>query len=183
MFLFRKPFGSVAQSPKPFASVETIEPNGANMLHEIILESSKTSKIKPAYEKEVSNFVVSLLAHLEDFQMPDINITEQSMSEVLRHDDTGTRINSLVNEVWADWLRIGQEKNLEVWMQEPNDYGLSPFRQLVIKLIQNRQGKLANNQQHSVYNFFSRKEDDEAWISGIDGVIGAVNRESFQWPK
>ena len=43
-------------------------------------------------------------------------------------------------------------------------------------------GTLADYQQHGLHNFLTRGEDASAWSSNIDGVIGAVNRESFQWP-
>jgi hypothetical protein len=59
---------------------------------------------------------------------------------------------------------------------------LSPFRRLVIRMIQGRQGPLVDNQQHGLWNYFSRNEESHVWSSNMDGVIGAVNRESFLWP-
>jgi hypothetical protein len=36
-------------------------------------------------------------------------------------------------------------------------------------------------QQHAFHNFFTRKEDVSVWVENVNGVIAAVNRQSFQW--
>ncbi|MFZ4662036.1 MAG: hypothetical protein ACOYNY_33810 [Caldilineaceae bacterium] len=151
-------------------------------LSEKMLNTSRQSVVASLYPDVAGKFIYALVEHLADFQLPDLGVTEQAMNAALQQGDAGTRINSLVNEVWADWTTITQEKNLDLWTTEPNDYGLSPFRQLTIKLIQGRQGQLADSQQHALHNFFTRPEEQTVWEQGIDGVIGAVNRESFRWP-
>lgn len=177
---------SIEATPPVIAATETqIETTTQSLtpsLSETLLNASGQSGIPTTYEQEVEKFIYSLAAHLGDFQLPDLGVTEQSMTEALNQSDVGIRINSLVNEVWTDWLNICKEKNLDIWTTEPNDYGLSPFRQLTVKLIQDRQGQLADSQQHALHNFFTRSEKQENWTGGIDGVIGAVNRESFRWP-
>ena len=79
-------------------------------------------------------------------------------------------------------LDVGKGFDLNTREPTYNEHNVSPFRQLIIRLIQGRQAALADYQQHGLHNFLTRSEDASAWSSNIDGVIGAVNRESFQWP-
>ena len=55
-------------------------------------------------------------------------------------------------------------------------------RKLVIRRIQGRAGALIDNQQHGIWNYFTRAEENSVWTGNMDGVIGAVNRSSFLWP-
>jgi len=135
------------------------------------------------YPAERDRLIEALIDHLDEFQLPNLGITTRTMADALRRGDTGDRVNALVNQVWGDWLAkdVGPGR-LDAYRSDPNRATLSPFRQLVIRLIQGRQGALVDNQQHGLYNFFTRSEESHVWVDNVNGVIGAVNRESFLWP-
>ena len=149
-----------------------------------VLAATRSSRIRNAYPQQTTQLVDAILAHLDDFQLPALGVTAATMQQALNRPDVGDRLNALVQEVWADWRGIAGQKGFDLNNREPTyaEHNVSPFRQLIIRLIQNRQGTLADYQQHGLHNFLTRGEDASAWSSNIDGVIGAVNRESFQWP-
>jgi hypothetical protein len=105
------------------------------------------------------------------------------MSDALRRSDAGDRVNAIVNQVWGDWLTkdVGPGR-LDAYRSDPSQANLSPFRQLVIRLIQGRQGRLIDNQQHGLHSLFTRTEESHVWVDNVNGVVGAINRESFLWP-
>jgi hypothetical protein len=134
------------------------------------------------YPNESYALVGAIGAHINDFRLPNLGITTATMSDALRRGGSASRTNALVNQVWGDWLGDIRRNNLNAYSSDPSAAGLSPFRQLVVRLIQGRQGALVDNQQHGLYNFFTRAEEDHIWYDNVNGVIGAVNRESFLWP-
>jgi len=152
-------------------------------LREQLLAASRASRIHTAYPQQVERFVDALLDHLGDFQLPSLGVTEATMQTALQRSDVGDRLNALVQEIWSDWLSIAGRKGFDPYGQEPtyDAHGVSPLRQLTIRLIQGRQGRLVDSQQHALHNFLARSEERSVWLNNIDGVIGAVNRESFQW--
>ena len=85
------------------------------------------------------------------------------MRQILAQPGAADRIIGLVREVWGD-------------------PGPTPFRQLTYRLILGTQGRLIDSQQHGLHNYFVRPEEYSVWNNNMDGVIGAVNRESFQYP-
>jgi len=87
-----------------------------------------------------------------------------------------------VQEVWADWQSNARSRTFDASTADPGRQGFSPFRQLIIRLIQGRQGQLSDSQQHALHNYFTRSEDASVWRRDPDAVIGAINRESFRWP-
>jgi hypothetical protein len=128
----------------------------------------------------VEQFAEVLVLKLDEFQLAGEGITPQTMQEALASGDAGTRINSLVQGVWGDWLNVAQQNGTDSANADPENYGgLSPFRQLVIKMIQGRQGGLSDQQQCALYSLFTRNEDPITWSNNINGVIGAINRECF----
>jgi hypothetical protein len=62
---------------------------------------------------------------------------------------------------------------------------LSDRRYTAARLPSGAQGESGRQQiskeAHSQYNFFTRKEDVSVWVENVNGVIAAVNRQSFQW--
>jgi hypothetical protein len=134
-------------------------------LRAILISRIESSSVYNPYNGQAIQLVDSLIAHLDEFQLPSLGITEEIMRDVLSRPDIGDRINGLVREVW-------------------NDPGATPFRQLNYRLIQGTQGQLVDNQQHALHNFFSRNENASVWYSddGMDGVIAAINRDSFLYP-
>ncbi len=153
-------------------------------LREQVLAATRSSRIRNAYPQQTEQLVDALLAHLPEFQLPTLGVTTATMQQALKRPDVGDRLNALVQEVWADWSGIAGRKSFDLNTREPTyaEHNLSPLRQLVIRLIQDRQGTLADYQQHGLHNLLTRSEEASVWSSNIDGVIGAVNRDSFQWP-
>ena len=67
------------------------------------------------------------------------------------------------------------------YSDDPYATDLSPLRKLVIRLVQGAAGPLADSQQHGLWNYFTRAEESHVWADNMDAVIGAVNRESFNF--
>jgi hypothetical protein len=123
----------------------------------------RRSAVRNHYSQQGVTLVDVLIARLPEFQLPALGITEASMREALSRPGAGDRLNAIVHEVMSD-------------------PGQSPFRQLIWRLIHGRQGTLVDNQQHALHSLFTRAENSRVWIDNVDGVIGAINRESFLWP-
>lgn len=151
-------------------------------LQQIILGCLGSSGVPNQHRQQAEQLIAAILQHLREFQLLSLGITEQTMRAALTRCDRGDRINSLVQEVWEDWLGIARNNGFDPTTMIPDNQPISPFRKLVVRLIQGRQGRLSDSQQHAIYNFFTRAEEPSAWYNNIDGVIGAVNRESFLWP-
>lgn len=146
-------------------------------------QRAQSSWVPANYPTERDRFITALTEHLGDFQLPNLGITTRTMSDALQRSDAGDRTNAIVNQVWGDWLTkdVGPGR-LDAYRSDPGQANLSPFRQLVIRLIQGRQGRLVDNQQHGLYSLFTRREESHVWVDNVNGVIGAINRESFLWP-
>jgi hypothetical protein len=146
-------------------------------------QRAQRSWVPANYPGERDRFITALTEHLGEFQLPNLGITTRTMSEALRRSDSGDRANAIVNQVWGDWLTkdVGPGR-LDAYRSDPAQANLSPFRQLVIRLIQGRQGVLVDNQQHGLHSLFTRREESHVWVDNVNGVIGAINRESFLWP-
>jgi hypothetical protein len=146
-------------------------------------QRAQSSWVPTNYPAERDRFITALTDHLGNFQLPTLGITTRTMSDALRRSDAGDRVNAIVNQVWGDWLTkdVGPGR-LDAYRSDPSQANLSPFRQLVIRLIQGRQGRLIDNQQHGLHSLFTRTEESHVWVDNVNGVVGAINRESFLWP-
>ena len=146
-------------------------------------QRAQSSWVPATYPAERDRFITALTDHLGEFQLPNLGITTRTMSDALWRSDAGDRANAIVNQVWGDWLTkdVGPGR-LDAYRSDPGQANLSPFRQLVIRLIQGRQGRLVDNQQHGLHSLFTRREESHVWVDNVNGVIGAINRESFLWP-
>lgn len=153
-----------------------------DQLKTLVSSRVRSSSIYTAYPQPVDNFITSLLRHLPEFQLTSLGITEPIMREVLNRSDIGDRVNGLVQEVWDEWVGVAKNKNFDSMNTDPGNQGLSPLRQLVIRMIQGRQDRLVDSQQHALHNILTRSENSSIWGRDMDSVIGAVNRESFLWP-
>lgn len=122
--------------------------------------------------------MAGIVAHFREFQG---GANESSTRGAMARAGAENRVNSLVNAVWSDWMDIMRRAGQDPYLADPSSMNLSPLRQLVVRLIQGRQGRLNNQQQHAIHNFFARAEEANVWYNNINGVIGAVNRESFGW--
>lgn len=172
----------VLEDGEPAATATPKPGVGDNQLRSNLLNKSQRSGVPTGHRAQVAAFVDALLARLDDFQLPTLGITRRSMTAALGGNDAGDRLNSLVEEIWADWEGRAQSQGFNRNTTDPGSKGFSPFRQLVIRLIQGRQGKLKDSQQHALHNYFTRHEDASVWRQDPDAVIGAINRESFRWP-
>ena len=173
-------------TPPPPTWTSTPVPVAASPYVELaasLRQRAQSSWVPANYPGERDRFITALTEHLGEFQLPSLGITTRTMSDALRRSDAGDRANAIVNQVWGDWLTkdVGPGR-LDAYRSDPAQANLSPFRQLVIRLIQGRQGVLVDNQQHGLHSLFTRREESHVWVDNVNGVIGAINRESFLWP-
>lgn len=133
-------------------------------LRDELLASIRSSRVPNDYPQQAEQFVDSLLFLLGD---------------VPHHRDVGDRINGIVGRIWGDWSGRARERGFDLYRAEPGNYGFSPFRQLVIRMVQGRQGELSGSQRRALHSFLTRNEDARTWSENPDGVIGAINREYF----
>jgi hypothetical protein len=153
-----------------------------NPLRANLLAKSQNSAVALVHRTQATALIDALLGHLDEFQLPNLGITRRTMTDALNRADAGDRLNAVVQEVWADWQNNARTRNFDAATADPGSRGFSPFRQLIIRLIQGRQGRLSDSQQHALHNYFTRNEEASVWQRDPDAVIGAINRESFQWP-
>lgn len=167
----------------PVAVTPTPQPSSSNsQLEDALRRKSRASGVPLHYVAQAEAFISTLLGHLDEFQLANIGITRRTMIDALGRPDVSDRINSVVQEVWADWQSNAHARNFDAAATDPGSRGFSPFRQLIIRLIQDRQDRLSDSQQHALHNYFTRSEDASVWRNDPDAVIGAINRESFRWP-
>lgn len=143
---------------------------------QIVNNDRNHAAITAEYYSQTDAFVETLLLLLSQFQLPDLGITSATMTDALLRPDAALRINATVNRVWADWLPYGP-KTVQT---DPKEQGLTPFRVLVIRMIQGRQLQLTAAEQHALYNLLTRPDPIENWRNDMNGIIGAINSESFQ---
>jgi len=158
---------ATATPPPRLLPASTATPAPASGSYEALrsrlIGQMQRSSIRNDYSHQGTALVDVLISRLHEFQLPALGITERTMVEALSREDTGDRLNAIVHAVMGD-------------------PGESPFRQLIYRLIQGRQGALTDSQQHALHSYFTRAENPRVWRDNIAGVIGAVNRESFSWP-
>lgn len=162
-------FPVVAEPPTP-------TPPPVDDLRAIMISNLRNAAVGTSYSTEAVQLVDGLLLHLGEFQLSR-DVSESTMRRVLAQSGSSTRINAIVQEVWSDWSKNTSTPG----STDPGGYNLSPFRKLVIRLIQGRQGRLADSEQHALHSLFTRTENSDVWRTFVKGVIGAINRESFQW--
>ena len=143
---------------------------------------ARNSYVANRYPAEAERLVNQLVNRLNQFNLPTYGISANSMRSVFQRNDFGHRLNGLVDEIWGSWLQDVKANNFNAYSDDPGLDTISPFRKLVIRLIQGRAGSLIDNQQHGIWNYFTRAEENSVWTGNMDGVIGAVNRSSFLWP-
>lgn len=154
--------------------------NDLAQLEAMLLMRLKEAPISTGYPQQAEQFVHALFAHLGEFRLDNLGVTTQTMVQALNHSDAGMRVNALTQGVWATWQARAQAGGFHAMTTDPGAFSdITPFRQLVITMIQNRQGRLTNAQQHALHNYFTRPEDADAWRDNMNGIIGAINRESF----
>lgn len=159
------------------------EPKLPNSSSKLGVAAAK-SKISNPFVAQTEVLAKQLELRMDQFQLQNLGITSTTMASAFSRSDTGDRVNALVREVWGEWTKVVSVRGGNVISSDPadNKYGLSPFRQLVVRLIQQQPIVLKDSQQHAIHNYFTRAENSSVWNTSMDGVIAAVNRESFLWP-
>jgi len=172
------PLGGARNSAPPPTPTPVLRGSNEH-LRNSLLTKSRNSSVRLSHRDAATRFVDSLLRRIDDFYLPREGVTARAMRNALYRSDAGDRLNGIVQEIWSDWLGIAAAQRLDPYRTDPQGRGLSPFRQLVIRLIQGRQGRLSASQQRALYSLFTRYENSSVWYSNVDGVIGALNREFF----
>lgn len=143
----------------------------------LLAKAQRSSVRIENFAPQRERFIQALIDHLNDFNQPGLNA--QTMSSALQSADAGDRVNGAVRHIWKDWVNNANSRGFNVNSADPGSLGFTPFRQLVIRLIQDRQGRLAGNQQRALYSYFTRRESSHVWNDDMKSVIGAINREHF----
>ncbi|MBX3001406.1 MAG: SH3 domain-containing protein [Caldilineaceae bacterium] len=169
------PLGSSASPP----AAQTPTQNSQDQLRSSLLAKSRNSSVSVSYQNETTRFADALVYRLHEFQLSREGITEQAMTNAISRADAGDRMNGVVQTVWSDWLSNLSSSRLDPYQTDPGTRGMSPFRQLIVRMIQGRQGNLTAAQQRALYSLFTRPENPSVWHSNVNGVIGAINREYF----
>ena len=153
-------------------------------LQDRVMADMQRSTVPMPYPQAANQFVETLFIHLDDFQLPTLGITKQTVMAALEQADVGDRINGIVQAVWGEWVGLANHGGFDIYTTEPTvaDHHLTPFRQLVIRMCQGRQGQLVDSQQHALHSLLTRREEPTVWQTDLNDVIGAINRDSFQWP-
>lgn len=89
-------------------------------------------------------------------------------------------LNALVEEVWSKWVGIANQYNIDPKIADVALYGgLSPARQLFIRMIQNQQQTLNEAEACALYHIFTIPEGATAPDEDINGIIYTVNESCF----
>jgi len=178
---FRTKSSCEATQPTP-TPLPPPSPADSSQLRGTLLGHTSQSGVPNTYSQQATQLIDILLAHLDEFQLSHLGITRQTMTDALNQEDVGDRINGIVQAVWGNWADNAKQGGFDANTTDPDVVtDMSPFRKLLIRMIQGRQGRLEDTEQHALHNFFTRAEESHVWRDNINGVIGAVNRESFQW--
>jgi|GEM_PF-1883123 len=169
-------------TPLPINAPPPALPPADSSLAAELRQRTRSSWVSNPYANEGDRFINDLTARLGQFQLPSLGVTQATVTGALQRPGAEDRVNALVGRVWGDWMSNEvQPKGYDAYDTDPGVTDMSPLRLLVIRMIQGRQGALVDSQQHALHNLFTRKEEASVWVENVNGVIAAVNRESFQW--
>ncbi|MBI3958952.1 MAG: hypothetical protein HY328_09090 [Chloroflexi bacterium] len=157
--------------PAPPTPTSTSTPPLSTSLHDELLEKMAGASTPNDFPNLANALVEHLLAHLPDFDQTGVGAG--TVEDALGRADAGERINGIVHGVWRDWSRVSGEP------LNDNPAGLSPFRQLVVRMIQGSIGTLSAQEQRAILSWLTRSENPSVWRDNPNGVIGAINREIF----
>lgn len=170
----QQPMPTPTPTPTPLVAVKPTPTDGTQQLRDQLLSTIQASAVPNQYTSEARSFAVNLVTHLNEFQLPQEGITASTMQSVLMNSNSGDRVNAIVYRIWDDWRQYG----LNHMAANPGQHGQSPFRQLVIRLVQGQQGTLSPQDQRALYSLFTR--GDNTWSDQTArGVIGAINRDIY----
>ena len=141
---------------------------GSDELSQIFLDELNRSSVSLSYPGAAERFVVNLAGYVG-------GVDSSRAASLLAASGAGNRTKALIQNVWSDWVTRAQG---DPWGRAPGNE-LTPFRQLVVRIIQGSQGSLSSTQLSAIINYYTRTEDPNIWFGNINGVIGAINRENF----
>ena len=152
-------------TPRPGLSAEVVRG--------ILIGELNSSSVSLSYPGAAERFASSIADQVSLFDLSNIGSTQITQYLAFLH--AGDRTRALVQNVWSD--RAAESGDL-AYTRGPGAEQ-TPFRALVIRLIQGSQGRLTTSQFQAIINFYSRTENPSVWYGNIDTIIEAVNRESF----
>ncbi|MFZ1756381.1 MAG: hypothetical protein WAU10_21705, partial [Caldilineaceae bacterium] len=162
--------GSAPPLPTP-TRTPSPAPLSIDSLHDTLLEKMVAASTPNDFPNLGNALVEHLLGHLSDFDSTGIG--SNIVIDALGRADVGDRLNGIVHKVWGDWNRDSGEP------LNDNPAALSPFRQLVVRMIQGSVGTLSAQEQRAILSWLTRNENPSVWRTNPNGVIGAINREIF----
>ena len=169
-----------ASAPQPVAPSAPAPPQ-MDVIVEAPAPSAAEPAVSPGPAQPVEQFAFVLASKLGEFQLAGEGITPATMQQALAGGEASMRINALVQTVWSDWQNVAYQNGIDPASTDPGSYGgLTPFRQLVIRMVQGRQGGFSYQQQRALYSLLTRSEEIIVWENDVNGVIGAINREFLQ---
>ena len=156
---------STRNPPTPTSSGQTTD---LSQLKGEVLARLSSAAVSTQYPQQAHQLVDALFAHLGDFGQNGGNISQAAIQAALQRADVGVRLNALVQGVWGSWVERGQQAGFDPNATDPGSFAdVSPFRRLIINLIQGRQGSLAAADQHALHNLLMRAEEKQAWRDNI----------------
>lgn len=170
-----RPPATATPTSRPATPVPTSSRAGpsSEQIRQLFLAELNRSTVRLDYPYEAERFVTNLAGHIGDFDLGGFN--SAIVTQLLSQSGAGNRTKAVVQSVWEDWAALAGGST---YSREPGSE-LSPFRQLVVRLIQGSQGTLSVTHQRALINYYTRTEDPNIWFGNIDGVIGAINRENY----
>ena len=172
------PASDTASTP---TQTPTEPPANSSDLKEAILERLRNAEVTTIYSQEAEQLVEALFVHLGEFGQNGGIISQEAIRQALQSDDVGIRLNAVVQGVWESWVEQGQQAGFDPGTTDLGAFeDISPFRRLIIRLIQDDQGPLSAGEQHALRNLLTRSEELQTWRDDTNGIVGAINRESFQ---
>lgn len=169
-------------SDTPVSNCDSITGNALDLsqLKQDILSRLDDAVVSTDYPQQAEQLVNTLFVHFGDFGQNGGSISQDTMQQALQGEEVSLRLNATVQGVWGIWAERGQREGFDPTSTDPGLFpDLSPFRRLIIRLIQGNQGSLSATEQRAFYSLLTRSEDVETWSNDMNAIVGAINRENF----
>lgn len=155
-------------------------PPDISQIKQDILSQLGDAVVSTDYPQQAEQLVNTLFVHLGDFGQNGGSVSQDNVLQALQGEEVSLRLNATVQGVWGIWAERGQHEGFDPTSTDPGLFpDLSPFRRLIIRLIQENQGSLSAAEQHAFYSLLTRSEDLETWSNDMNAIVGAINRENF----
>lgn len=166
----------------PVSNCDSISGNSLDLpqLKQDVLSQLDDASVSTDYPQQAEQLVNTLFVHLGDFGQNGGNVSQDAIQQALQGEEVSLRLNATVQGVWGTWVERGQREGFDPTSTDPGLFpDLSPFRRLIIRLIQGNQVSLSAAEQHAFYSLLTRSEDLETWSNDMNAIVGAINRENF----